>query len=99
MFSPCLAVDSLTDEVPITTSRDSYHDHDFAQVMGIAGNSLEDLRIVTVAGFIESTKGPVIGIFHQDAHYGKGKSIHSVPQILHFEIHVDCTSRKKNGMQ
>jgi len=83
------------DDVLIT----AYHDHDRAQVMGIAKNSREDLRIVTAAGFIESTEGPVIGIFHQDAHYGKGKSIHSVPQMEHFEIHVDCTSRKKNGMQ
>ena len=39
------------DDVLIT----AYHDHDRAQVMGIAGNSLEDLRIVTVAGFIELT--------------------------------------------
>ena len=39
------------DDVLIT----AYHDHDRAQVMGIAGNSLEDLRIVTAAGFIEST--------------------------------------------
>ena len=83
------------DDVLIT----AYHDHDRAHVMGIAGNSLEDLCIVTAAGFIESTEGPVIGIFHQYAHYGKGNSIHSVPQMEHFDIHVDCTSRKKHGMQ
>ena len=83
------------DDVLIT----AYHGHDCAQVTGIAGNSLEDLRIVAAAGFNESTEGPVIGIFHQYAHYGKGKSIHSIPQMEHFDIHVDCTSRKKNGMQ
>ena len=64
------------DDVLIT----AYHDHDRAQVMGIAGNSLEDLHIVTAAGFIESTEGPV--------------SIHSVPQMENFDVHVDCTSRK-----
>ena len=51
------------DDVLIT----AYHDHDHAKVMGIAGNSLDDLRIVTAAGLIESTDGPVIGIFHQYA--------------------------------
>ena len=44
--------------------------YDRAQVTGIAGNRLDDLRIVTAAGFIESTEGPVIGIFHQYAHHG-----------------------------
>ena len=68
-------------------------------VMGIAGNSLDDLRIVNAAGLIESTEGPVIGIFHQYAHHGKGKSIHSVPQMQDFDVHVDCTSTKKNGME
>ena len=50
----------------------AYHDHDHAQVTGIAGNSLDDLRIVTVAGLIESTDGPPIGIFHYTC-------IHSIP--------------------
>ena len=31
------------------------------------GNSLEDLPIITAAGLIESTEGPVIGFFHQYA--------------------------------
>ena len=75
----------------------AYHDHDRAQVKGIAGNCLADLPIVTAAGFIELTEGPVIGIFHQYAYYGKRKTIHSVPQIEHFDIKVDCTSRKKGG--
>ena len=83
------------DDVLIT----AYHDHDRAQVMGIAGNSLDDLRIVTAAGFIESTEGTVIGIFHQYAHHGRGKSIHSISQMQDFGVHVGCTSKKKNGMQ
>ena len=40
------------DDVLIT----AYHDHDRAQVTDIAGNSLDDLRIVTAAGLIESQK-------------------------------------------
>ena len=77
----------------------AYHDHDRAHVTGIAGNTLEDLPIVTAAGLIETTNGPVIGIFHQYAYHGKGKTIHSVPQIQHFDLHVDCTSRKRHGKQ
>ena len=41
----------------------AYQDHNRAQVKGIAGNCLEDLPIVTAAGSIESTEGPVIGMF------------------------------------
>ena len=77
------------DDVLIT----AYHDHDCAQVMGIAGNSLDDLRMVTAAGFIESTEGPVTSIFHQYVHHGKGKSFHSIPQMQDFDVHVDCTSK------
>ena len=36
-----------------------YYDYDCAQVMGIAGNSLDDLRIDAAAGFLESTNGLV----------------------------------------
>ena len=62
------------DDVLIT----AYHDHDCAQVLGIAGNSLDGLRIVTAAGLIESTNGPVIGIFHQyySTPYSKWSSLH-----------------------
>ena len=75
----------------------AYHDHDRAQVTGIAGNSLDDLRIVTAAGFIESTKGPVIGIFHQYAHHGKGKSIHSVPQMQDLTFTLTAQVRRRTA--
>ena len=83
------------DDVLIT----AYHDHDCAQVTGIVGNSQEDLRIVTIPGFIELTARPVIGIFHQYTHYRKGKSIHSIPLMEHFDVQFGCTSHKNNGMQ
>ena len=73
--------------------------NDRATVTGIAGNNLDDLPIVTAAGLLQTTDGPVIGIFHQYAYYSKGKTIHSVPQLEHFDILVDCTSRKKHGKQ
>ena len=60
---------------------------------------LLDLPIVTGAAFIETTDGPIIGIFHLYPYYSKGKSIHSVPQLESYENQVMCTSRKKCGMQ
>jgi len=30
---------------------------------------------------------------HQYAYHGKGKSIHSIPQMQDFDVHADCTSK------
>ncbi|MGL4933427.1 MAG: hypothetical protein ACRC4P_08975, partial [Aeromonas sp.] len=76
-----------------------YHEHDTAQVVGITGNTLEDLPIVTAAGLIKTTTGPIVGIFHQYAYHKQGKTIHSVPQLEAFDLTVDCRSRKKGGLQ
>jgi hypothetical protein len=43
--------------------------------------------------------GPIIGIFHQYAHHGTGKTIHSVSQLRHFGTIVDNTPRCFNGKQ
>ena len=51
----------------------TYHAQDRAHVTGIAGNSLLDLPIGTGAALIATMHGPIIGIFHQYAYYGKGK--------------------------
>ena len=42
-----------------------YRAQDRAHITGIAGNTFLDLPIVTGAAFIETTDGPIIGIFHQ----------------------------------
>jgi hypothetical protein len=75
------------------------HPVDRATVSGIAGRSVENLRIATVAGYIESTTGPIIGIFNQYAYYGKGKSIHSVMQMKHFGLNIDDDSKFLGGEQ
>ena len=49
----------------------NYHAQDRAPVTSIAGNKLLDLPIATGAALIVTTHGPVIGIFHQYAYYGK----------------------------
>jgi Reverse transcriptase (RNA-dependent DNA polymerase) len=68
-----------------------------ANVSGIADKSVTDLPICTVAARIDTHKGPIIGIFHQYAHYGKGKTVHSVNQMKHFGISIDDTPRQLNA--
>ena len=68
--------------------------YDTADVSGIADNAVQNLPIATCAGLVESTTGPIVVIMHQYAHYGKGKMIHSVNQLLHFGVQVDATPRK-----
>ena len=60
-----------------------------ADVTGIGGGVVNNLPLCTVAGFINTLQGPIIGIFHQYAHYGEGTTIHSVPQLLHFGMNFD----------
>jgi hypothetical protein len=47
-----------------------------ADVTGIADNTLTQIPICTVAGLIQTQHGPIIGVFHQYAHQGTGKTIH-----------------------
>jgi len=58
-------------------------------ITGIADSKIESVPISTVAGLISSTEGPIIGIFHQYAAYGKGSTIHSVNQLRSFGLDVN----------
>jgi Reverse transcriptase (RNA-dependent DNA polymerase) len=64
-----------------------------ADITGIADKSVSNLPLCSVAGLIETHRGPIIGIFHQYAHYGKGKTVHSVNQMKHFGIIIHDTPR------
>jgi hypothetical protein len=68
-------------------------------VTGIADNILKKIPICTVAGLIQSQHGPIIGVFHQYAHHGSGKTIHSVSQLRQFGTIVDDTPRNFGGRQ
>ena len=71
-----------------------------ADVTGIADSEIGDLPICTVAGVIDTTTGPIVGIFNQYAYYGKGNTIHSVNQLLDFGIDVNDRPLKcTNGRQ
>jgi len=73
---------------------------EFADVHGIADISVSKLPLCTVAGVIQTHQGPIIGIFHQYAHYGKGHTLHSPLQMEHFGLDVDeRSSRLGKGKQ
>ena len=70
-----------------------------ADVTGINDHSIKDVPICTVAGVINSTQGPIIGIFHQYAHHGEGKTIHSTNQLRSFGVQIDDIPQKLGGKQ
>lgn len=50
-------------------------------ITGIGDTELNHVQICTAAGLIQTQQGPIIGIFHQYANYGKGNTIHSSLQL------------------
>ena len=58
-------------------------------IVGIDDHELTGLDVVTVAALFDSQKRPVIGIFHEYAHLGKGRSIHAAGQMEWFNCRVD----------
>ena len=70
-----------------------------ADVYGITNNDIVDVPICTVAGVIETTSGPVVGMFHQYAHQGTGQTIHSVSQLASFGIDIDEKPYAVGGKQ
>ena len=70
-----------------------------ASVTGIDAHTISDLKICQVMSRVMTTNGPVIGIFNQYAHHGKGHTIHSKAQLKHFGCVVDDRSRRCGGEQ
>ena len=70
-----------------------------ADVTGIADSVVSNVPIVTCAGLVTSTDGPIIVLMNQYAHHGKGRTIHSVLQLKHFGVQVDETPRQLGGKQ
>ena len=66
-------------------------------VQGIRDHQVTDLKIVSAGGVVDSQHGPVIAIFHQYAHMGSGKSIHSSIQLEAFGLEVNDKSCKVAG--
>ena len=68
-------------------------------IMGIDNHKLTLIPLITSGGVLQSHLGPVILIFHQYAHYGKGKSIHSPVQLEAFNNNVNDKSIKVFSLQ
>ena len=68
-------------------------------IVGIDDHELTGLNAVTAAALLDTQKGPIIGIFHEYAHLGKGKSIHASGQLEWFNCQVDDRSKIVGGAQ
>ena len=71
--------------------------HRSVHVEGIDNHQVRDVPIVTAGGVINTTRGDVIGIFHQYAHINKGASIHSSVQLEAYKQDVNDRSRRVPG--
>ena len=74
--------------------------HRAVNVQGVSDHQVTDLKIVTAGGVVPTQHGPVIAIFHQYAHLGTGKTIHSSVQLEEFGLQVDeKSSHVPGGLQ
>jgi hypothetical protein len=73
--------------------------HQYDNVEGIDGHVMERRRLITAGVITHSNHGPVILIMHQYAHSGKGRSIHSLPQLEWNGVDVDNKSSRVGGKQ
>ena len=55
--------------------------------------------MVTAATLLDTQKGSIIGVFHEYAHLGKGRSIHAAGQMEWFNCQVDDRSKLVGGAQ
>ena len=73
--------------------------HRKINIVGIDDHELTGPNVVTAAGLLDTQKGPIIGIFHEYAHLGKGRSIHADGQMEWFNCKVDDRSKVVGGAQ
>ena len=68
-------------------------------IVGIDDHELTGLNLVTAAALLDTQKGPIIGVFHEYDHLGKGRSIHAAGQMEWFNCQVDDRSKIVGGEQ
>ena len=68
-------------------------------IVGIDDHELTGLNVVTAAALLDTQKGPIIGVFHEYARLGKGRSIHAAGQMEWFNCQVDDRSKIVGGAQ
>ena len=67
--------------------------------VGIDEHELTGLNVVTAAALLDTQEGPIIEIFHENAHLSKGRSIHAAGQMEWFHCKVDDRSKVVDGAQ
>ena len=68
-------------------------------IVGIDDHELTGLNVVNAAAVLDTQKGPIIGVFHEYAHLGKGRCIHAAGQMEWFNCQVDDRSQLVGGAQ
>ena len=68
-------------------------------IVGIDDHEVTGLTVVTAATLLDTQKGPIIGVFHEYAHLGKGRSIHAAGQMEWLNCKVDDRSQHVGGTQ
>ena len=68
-------------------------------IVGIDDHELTGLNVVTAAALLDTQNGPIIGVFHEYAHLGKGRSIHAAGQMEWFNCQADDRSKLVGGAQ
>ena len=58
-------------------------------IVGIDDHELTGLNVVTAETLLDTQQGPIIGVFHEYAHVGKGRSNHAAGQMEWFNCQVD----------
>ena len=71
--------------------------HRKINIVGIDDHELTGLNVVTAAALLDTQEGPIIGIFHEYAHLGKGRSIHAAGLMEWFNCKVDDRSNVVGG--
>ena len=71
--------------------------HRKINIVGIDDHELTGLNVVTPAALLDTPKGPIIGIFHEYAHLGEGRSIPAAGQMEWFNYKVDDRSKVVGG--
>ena len=72
---------------------------DTCVVNGVGDSTIDEMPIGTVATKLQTTDGPIIGIFPQYALYLKGKTVHSTNQLRWFGTDVDDKPHQFGGTQ
>src|SRR6056300_834768 len=68
-------------------------------VEGIDRHQMNNIRIGTLCGYVQTNRGPAIAILNQAANTGRGQTILSSIQMEAFGVNVDDKSIKVGGKQ